>query len=179
MNEASFKVARPSTTRKFILHKQGMAVFGEIGLVTPENLNLEENIHLPLQGLDYTLNSSGLDISLGRELSSSEPLSLLVAPALDVYPRTNTLLRDISPPQLDSGSEIDEKMTRQSAQSIYKATKRFVRQPATALHLRYSSPGSQCSQYIHQLRQMICIVVRHQQCFPQDSLSIPPRNFLE
>jgi hypothetical protein len=69
-------------------------------------LKAEEDIHLPLQGLDYWArvqwhHSRGefqrFGYFTGRELSAEAPLLLLVAPALHVHPATDTLLRYISP----------------------------------------------------------------------------------
>lgn len=69
-------------------------------------LKAEEDIHLPLQGLDYwarvewhqargEFQRSGY--FPGRELSVEAPLLFLVAPALHVHPATDTLLRFLSP----------------------------------------------------------------------------------
>jgi hypothetical protein len=69
-------------------------------------LKADEDIHLPLQGLDYWSrvewhHARGefprFGYFEGRELSSEKPLLFLVAPALHVHPATDTLLRYISP----------------------------------------------------------------------------------
>ena len=69
-------------------------------------LKADEDIHLPLQGLDYWSrvewhHARGefprFGYFDGRELSSEKPLLFLVAPALHVHPATDTLLRYISP----------------------------------------------------------------------------------
>jgi len=69
-------------------------------------LKAEEDIHLPLQGLDYWSrvawhHARGEFQRFGyfpnRELASAPPLLLLVAPALHVHPATDTLLRYVSP----------------------------------------------------------------------------------
>lgn len=69
-------------------------------------LKADEDIHLPLQGLDYW---SRVDWHRSRqefprfgyfpdrEISPEQPLLFLVAPALHVHPATDTLLRYISP----------------------------------------------------------------------------------
>src|SRR5579862_8006547 len=69
-------------------------------------LKADEDIHLPLQGLDYWarvawhharrefLKFGYFD---GRELASESPLLFLVAPALRVHPATDAILRYISP----------------------------------------------------------------------------------
>jgi hypothetical protein len=69
-------------------------------------LKADEDIHLPLQGLDYWArvewhHSRGEFPRFGyfesRELSAEKPLLFLVAPALHVHPATDTLLRYIAP----------------------------------------------------------------------------------
>ena len=69
-------------------------------------LKADEDIHLPLQGLDYWSrvawhHSRGefqkFGYFPGRILSGEGPLLLLVAPALHVHPATDTLLRYFSP----------------------------------------------------------------------------------
>lgn len=69
-------------------------------------LKANEDIHLPLQGLDYwarvrwhqqhgEFTRNGY--FAGRELSSAPPILYLVAPALRVHPTTDVLLRYLSP----------------------------------------------------------------------------------
>jgi hypothetical protein len=69
-------------------------------------LKAEEDIHLPLQGLDYWSrvdwhHTRGefqrFGYFPGRELTNQPPLLFLVAPALHVHPTTDTLLRYLSP----------------------------------------------------------------------------------
>ena len=91
------------------------AIIGVLG-VTRENrlavieLKADEDIHLPLQGLDYwarvqwhhqrgEFRKFGYFAGLegGRGLAPDPPLLLLVAPALRVHPATDTLLRYLSP----------------------------------------------------------------------------------
>lgn len=69
-------------------------------------LKADEDIHLPLQGLDYWSrvewhHSRGefprFGYFQGDELSIEKPLLYLVAPALHVHPATDVLLRYISP----------------------------------------------------------------------------------
>ncbi len=69
-------------------------------------LKADEDIHLPLQGLDYWSRVAWhhargefqrFGYFPGRQLCSDQPLLILVAPALHVHPATDTLLRYISP----------------------------------------------------------------------------------
>jgi hypothetical protein len=69
-------------------------------------LKADEDIHLPLQGLDYWARVrwhqergefTKFGYFPGRELSAESPLLLLVAPALHIHPATDTLLRYLSP----------------------------------------------------------------------------------
>jgi hypothetical protein len=69
-------------------------------------LKADEDIHLPLQGLDYWSRVQWhhsreefprFGYFTGRELSPEKPLLYLVAPALHVHPQTDVLLRYISP----------------------------------------------------------------------------------
>ena len=72
-------------------------------------LKADEDMHLPLQGLDYWARVqwhqqrgefARQGYFAGRELSSAPPLLFLVAPALRVHPATDVLLRYLSP-QID------------------------------------------------------------------------------
>ena len=76
------------------------------GRLAVVELKADEDIHLPLQGIDYWArvqwhHSRGefeqFGYFEGRELSSERPLLVLVAPALRIHPATDTLLRFISP----------------------------------------------------------------------------------
>lgn len=69
-------------------------------------LKADEDIHLPLQGIDYWARVAWhhqrgefqkFGHFAGRELSTEPPLLIMVAPALRVHPATDTLLRYISP----------------------------------------------------------------------------------
>jgi hypothetical protein len=69
-------------------------------------LKAEEDIHLPLQGLDYWSRVNWHQVRgefarfgyfPGSELSPDAPLLYLVAPALHVHPATDTLLHYITP----------------------------------------------------------------------------------
>ena len=76
------------------------------GRMAVVELKADEDIHLPLQGLDYWSrvewhHARGEFQKFGyfpnRELSPETPLLFLVAPALHVHPATDTLLHYISP----------------------------------------------------------------------------------
>jgi hypothetical protein len=69
-------------------------------------LKADEDIHLPLQGIDYWSRVAWhhargefqkFNYFAGRELSPQPPLLMMVAPALRVHPATDTLLRYVSP----------------------------------------------------------------------------------
>ena len=69
-------------------------------------LKANEDIHLPLQGIDYWSRVAWhhargefqkFGYFAGRELSPQLPLLIMVAPALHVHPATDTLLKYISP----------------------------------------------------------------------------------
>jgi hypothetical protein len=76
------------------------------GRLAVVELKADEDIHLPLQGLDYWSrvewhHARGEFARFGyfpaRELSPAPPLLFLVAPALHVHPATDTLLRYLAP----------------------------------------------------------------------------------
>jgi hypothetical protein len=76
------------------------------GRLAVVELKVDEDIHLPLQGLDYwsrvQWHHARGEFPLfgyfrGRELTAEAPLLFLVAPALHVHPATDVLLRYISP----------------------------------------------------------------------------------
>jgi hypothetical protein len=69
-------------------------------------LKADEDIHLPLQGLDYWSRVQWhhhrgefqqFGYFPGREISSENPLLFLVAPTLHIHPATDTILRYVSP----------------------------------------------------------------------------------
>ena len=76
------------------------------GRLAVVELKADEDIHLPLQGLDYWSrvawhHARGEFLRFGyfsqRELSTEPPLLFLLAPALHVHPATDVLLRYIAP----------------------------------------------------------------------------------
>jgi hypothetical protein len=81
-------------------------------------LKADEDIHLPLQGLDYWARvryhqrEGGFvrnGYFAGCELSAAPPLLYLVAPALRTHPATDTLLRYLSPQIEWSVAQVDER----------------------------------------------------------------------
>jgi len=76
------------------------------GRLAVVELKADEDIHLPLQGIDYWSRVAWhhargefqkFGYFAGRELSAESPLLMMVAPSLRVHPATDTLLRYISP----------------------------------------------------------------------------------
>ena len=76
------------------------------GRLAVVELKADEDIHLPLQGLDYWSRVAWhhargefqrFGYFPGRELTMERPLLFLVAPALHVHPATDTLLHYVSP----------------------------------------------------------------------------------
>jgi hypothetical protein len=69
-------------------------------------LKADEDIHLPMQGVDYwarvVWHQSREELTQfgyfpGRQISPQKPLLMLVAPALHVHPTTDAILRYLSP----------------------------------------------------------------------------------
>ena len=76
------------------------------GRLTVLELKAEEDIHLPLQGVDYWARVqwhhargefTRFGYFQGRELSAQSPRLVLVSPALHVHPAKDTILRYLSP----------------------------------------------------------------------------------
>ena len=76
------------------------------GRLAVVELKADEDIHLPLQGIDYwsrvawhhaRAEFQKFGYFAGREISSQPPLLMMVAPALRVHPATDTVLRFVSP----------------------------------------------------------------------------------
>jgi hypothetical protein len=102
-------------------------------------LKAEEDIHLPLQGVDYWArvvwhHQRGefhkFGYFAGRELSPEPPLLFLVAPALHVHPATDTLLRYITPHIEATVVGIDERW-REGVRVVFR--KRAARSTAAGL----------------------------------------------
>src|SRR5277367_3383809 len=101
-------------------------------------LKADEDIHLPLQGVDYWSRvawhqSRGefahFGYFEGREISPQKPLLMLVAPALHVHPTTDTILRYLSPEIDWEMLGIDERW-REEIKVVFR--KRPVRAPVRA-----------------------------------------------
>jgi hypothetical protein len=76
------------------------------GRLVVVELKAQEDLHLPLQGLDYWArvrwhqerdDFKKFGYFAGCELSTKPPILLLVSPALHLHPATDTLLRHLSP----------------------------------------------------------------------------------
>jgi len=76
------------------------------GRLAVVELKADEDIHLPLQGLDYWSRVEShrgrgefprFGYFAGRELAAEAPLLFLVAPALHVHPATDAILRYMAP----------------------------------------------------------------------------------
>ncbi|HSZ61114.1 MAG TPA: hypothetical protein VK828_04925 [Terriglobales bacterium] len=101
-------------------------------------LKADEDLHLPLQGVDYWSRvawhqSRGefqqFGYFPGRDISPQKPLLMLVAPALHVHPTTDTILRYLSPEIDWEVLGIDEHW-REEIKVVFR--KRPVRTPARA-----------------------------------------------
>jgi hypothetical protein len=75
------------------------------GRLAVVELKADEDIHLPLQGIDYWARVAWhhargefqkFGYFAGSELSAQKPLLIMVAPALRIHPATDTLLRHVS-----------------------------------------------------------------------------------
>jgi hypothetical protein len=98
------------------------------GRLAVVELKADEDIHLPLQGLDYWSRVEWhhgrgefprFGYFGGQELSAEKPLLFLVAPALHVHPATDVLLRYISPEIEWVFVEIDERW-REGVRGVFR-----------------------------------------------------------
>jgi hypothetical protein len=92
------------------------------GRLAVVELKAEEDIHLPMQGIDYWSRVAWhhargefqkFGYFGGYELSPHSPLLMMVAPALHVHPATDTLLRYVSPEIEWTLLGIDERWRKQ------------------------------------------------------------------
>ncbi len=105
-------------------------------------LKADEDIHLPLQGVDYWSRvawhqSRGEFAKFGyfpgREISAEKPLLMLVAPALRVHPSTDTILRYLSPEIEWELLGIDERWREELRVVFHKRPSDLETQPRTSL----------------------------------------------
>ncbi len=113
------------------------------GRIAVVELKADEDIHLPLQGLDYWArvqwhHSRGEFQRFGyfgkRELSAERPLLYLVAPALHVHPQTDVLLRYLAPEIEWEFVGIDERW-REGVKVVFRKRSGGRRGPAGAANV--------------------------------------------
>jgi hypothetical protein len=92
-----------AATDRAMIDLLGVTREGRLAVI---ELKTEEDIHLPLQGLDYWARVrwhqqrgefQRFGYFPGRELTAQPPLLLMAAPCLHVHPTTDCLLRHLSP----------------------------------------------------------------------------------
>jgi hypothetical protein len=92
-----------AATDRAMIDLLGVTREGRLAVI---ELKVEEDIHLPLQGLDYWARVrwhqqrgefQRFGYFPGRELTPQPPLLLMAAPCLHVHPTTDCLLRHLSP----------------------------------------------------------------------------------
>ena len=97
-------------------------------------LKADEDIHLPLQGLDYWARVewhhargefTRFGYFPGMELAPGSPLLILVAPAFHIHPATDTLLRFLSPEIEWTLAAIDEHWREELRVIFRKRAKNF------------------------------------------------------
>jgi hypothetical protein len=107
-------------------------------------LKADEDIHLPLQGLDYWSRVqwhhirgefASLGYFAGRELAPEDPLLFLVAPTLHIHPATDTILRYFAPGIEWTLIGIDERW-REGVRAIFRK-----RSPGTSIDWNRRSRG--------------------------------------
>jgi hypothetical protein len=113
----------------------------QTGRLAVVELKADEDIHLPLQGLDYWSrvewhHARGefqrFGYFEGRELSDEKPLLFLVAPAFRVHPSTDTLLKYLSPDIEWEFVGIDERW-REAVKVVFRKRPQADRNIVTAL----------------------------------------------
>jgi hypothetical protein len=111
------------------------------GRLAVVELKADEDIHLPLQGLDYWSRVAWhqargefqrFGYFPGKELSSKTPLLFLVAPTLHVHPATDTLLRYISPEVEWTLAGIDEHW-RDGVRVVFRKRPRDCQSPSRSV----------------------------------------------
>jgi hypothetical protein len=161
------------------------------GRLAVVELKADEDIHLPLQGLDYWSRVAWhqargefqrFGYFPGKELSTEEPLLFRVSPALHVHPATDTLLHYISPAVRWTLVGIDERWRKEVKVVFRKRALRDFRLTIDDLEISLRSCFRPCAQepeYNHQLSEVIGVVIGHQQGFAKDGLAVAPRDFGE
>jgi len=105
------------------------------GRLAVVELKADEDIHLPLQGLDYWSRVAWhhergefqrFGYFPGRQLSGERPLLFLVAPALHVHPATDTLLHYISPDIEWTVVGMDERWRERQSRIFHKRPAREI-----------------------------------------------------
>lgn len=111
--------------------------YGRLAVI---ELKADEDLHLPLQGLDYWArvrwhHSRGefqqFGYFPGRQLSTEPPLLIMVAPSLHVHPTTDTLLRYLSPQIEWKLVGIDERW-REAIRVLFRKTRGLRHEVVTA-----------------------------------------------
>jgi len=104
------------------------------GRLAVVELKADEDIHLPLQGLDYWSRVAWhhslrefqrFGYFPGRELAADPPLLFLVAPALRIHPAIDTLLRYISPQIEWTVAAVDERW-REGVRVVFRKRREHV-----------------------------------------------------
>jgi len=125
-------------------------------------LKADEDIHLPLQGIDYWSRVAWhhergefhkFGYFAGRELSPQLPLLLMVAPALRVHPATDTLLRYISPDIEWALLGIDERWRKQ-LKVVFRKHSTKGKEDAQASQLLWL-PDAERSSHVNQLSKVM------------------------
>ena len=98
-------------------------------------LKADEDIHLPLQGLDYWSRMhwhhqrgefQRYGYFAGKELSPEPPLLYLVAPVLRIHPATDTLLSYFSP-QIDWVLDGIDERWREGVRTVFRKTRQTLK----------------------------------------------------
>jgi hypothetical protein len=118
-----------SASDRAVIDVLGITRGGRLAVI---ELKAEEDLHLPIQGLDYWSRVrwhqqrgefQRFGYFPGRELSPESPLLYLVAPALHVHPTTDTLLRYVAPEIDVCVAGLDERW-REGARVVFRKHRR-------------------------------------------------------
>lgn len=114
-----------SASDRAVIDVLGRTMDGRLAVV---ELKADEDIHLPLQGLDYWARVcwhqqrgefAKFGYFAGQEISAEPPLLFLVAPALRVHPTTDTLLRYLTP-EIDCELVAVDEHWRQGVKVVFR-----------------------------------------------------------